>query len=233
MSIKRWIAGAGLVALTGALGACGADAPATDSTPAQEVALTQSATPPQEATASSSAAPSEQAPSEAAPTRSVAPKDDAPKPAEAVPPVLTGKRWGTIVRVDSFEGGLSLLDGGRLTEVDGDEGRQLFAPTPLGGKKYLIKSYQRGSTSPLCWRVHNPNTNEPLSVRGATCNANDRNQQFVIDPDKRGDATVYLISNQSAYLRTSASNGLIMEELGDNPPVSYFKINDNGAAPRN
>ncbi|WP_210825549.1 hypothetical protein [Micromonospora sp. C95] len=47
-----------------------------------------------------------------------------------------------------------------------------------------------------------------------------------------GDADEgFLISNNSADPRTSRDSGLILEELGDGPPTSSFRLNDNGPAP--
>ncbi|WP_434741188.1 hypothetical protein [Micromonospora sp. SH-82] len=222
MSIKRWFGGAGLVVLTGALGACvagGPGAPATEGGQ-QETGRGVSVGEREVGIANSDGRPD------------AVGRSTAPAPAtSALPPVLTGKRWGTIVRTESFEGGVSLLDGGRLAEVDGDEGRQLFAPTPIGGKKYLVKAYKRSSTTPLCWVARNPGGGRPLIVEGAACNAQDRHQQFDVTPVTRDGRQVYLFSNSSAYLRHSARSGLILEESGDAQPVSYFRINDNGPAP--
>ncbi|MFE7873770.1 hypothetical protein ACFUYE_25895 [Micromonospora humida] len=203
MSTKRWLAGVGLLALTGTMAACaqarpGADAPVAEPQrkPAA-VAVGLSATPPQKSSA---------------------------------PRGFTGTRQYTIVRVGSFEGGLSLTDSGRLAEVDDDQGRQLFVPTPLGGGKYLIKSYARTSAGPLCWRVHNPGNSQPLVVQAATCRTDDARQQFEIFA-AAGSTPSYLISNAGAFLRTSARSGLILEELGDAPPTSSFRFTDNGPAP--
>ncbi|WDZ87255.1 hypothetical protein [Micromonospora cathayae] len=150
-----------------------------------------------------------------------------------VDPVLSGTRRVTIVRVGAFESGLSLLDGGRLAEVDDDRGRQVFVPTPLGAGEFLVKSYYGGGTGqPVCWQAYNPGNSQPLVVRGATCRAGDPAQRFVIAPASAGGLREYLISNRWAYLRDSARSGLILEELGDAPPFSSFRFNDVGPAPR-
>ncbi|MEU7979357.1 hypothetical protein AB0B63_12580 [Micromonospora sp. NPDC049081] len=209
MVMKRWLAGAGLLALTGALAAC-----AVDTRPGAD---------------GGQAAPAQRD------TTAVA--DSVPVGLSATPPTatraprgFTGTRQYTIVRVGAFESGLSLTDSGRLAEVDDDQGRQLFVPTPLGGQKYLVKSYSRASAGPLCWRVHNPGNSKPLEVRAATCNADDPRQQFEIFA-ATGTTPSYLISNAGAFLRDSARSGLILEELGDAPPTSSFRFNDNGPAP--
>ncbi|MCX4469481.1 hypothetical protein C5N14_30290 [Micromonospora sp. MW-13] len=212
MSINQWLARAGLVVLTGALGACGAGT--------SPVAV------------SGSAATSE--PGAATPASSASVADFGSQPAAAkssTPPVLTGKRQVTMVRVGSFESGLSLTDAGRLAEVDDDSGRQLFVPTPLGGQKFLIKAYARTSTGPLCWRAHNPGNQQPLIVRAAACKAEDARQQFEILATNTGGTQSYLISIGGAYLRHSSRSGLILEELGDAPPTSSFRFIDNGPAP--
>ncbi|WP_328346390.1 hypothetical protein [Micromonospora sp. NBC_00421] len=205
MSMKRWIAGAGLLALTGALAAC-----AVDTGPGAPAA----------------------APEQGAAAVPVGLSATPPKTSSA-PRGFTGTRQYTIVRVGSFEGGLSLTDSGRLAEVDDDQGRQLFVPTPLGQQKYLIKAYARGSAGPLCWRVHNPGNTQPLVVQAATCKADDPRQQFEIITATSGTTPSYLISNAGAFLRNSARSGLILEELGDAPPTSSFRFNDNGPAPAN
>ncbi|MBO4160577.1 hypothetical protein [Micromonospora antibiotica] len=209
MVMKRWLAGAGLLALTGALAACAVDTrPGADggqAGPAQR-----------DTTAVADSVPVGL--SATLPTATRAPRG------------FTGTRQYTIVRVGAFESGLSLTDSGRLAEVDDDQGRQLFVPTPLGGQKYLVKSYSRASAGPLCWRVHNPGNSKPLEVRAATCNADDPRQQFEIFA-ATGTTPSYLISNAGAFLRDSARSGLILEELGDAPPTSSFRFNDNGPAP--
>jgi hypothetical protein len=147
------------------------------------------------------------------------------------PSVLSGKREVTIVRVQAFESGVSLLNG-ELTEVDDDSGRQLFVPTPLGGHKYLIKSYARANghpaaDEPACWQVHNPHSTQSLTVEGAVCNAKNRDQQFTITAEGKNQ---YAISNQSAFLQYFPKSGLILEELGDAPLVSTFRFTDTGPA---
>ncbi|MEV6815096.1 hypothetical protein [Micromonospora sp. NPDC051296] len=206
MLLGRWLAGVGLVALAGAaVGVYGVASASEGDVPAvgpAAVAVTET--------------------------------PGAAKPGtKATDPVLSGKRRVTIVRVGAFESGLSLLDGGRLAEVDDDRGRQVFVPTPLGKQEFLIKSYYGGGTGqPVCWQAHNPGNAQPLVVRGATCRAGDPRQRFVIAPAAGGGAREFVISNQWAYLRTSARSGLILEELGDAPPASSFRFNDTGPAPR-
>nr|WP_230416470.1 hypothetical protein [Micromonospora tarapacensis] len=151
----------------------------------------------------------------------------------APPPALSGTRRVTIVRVGAFESGLSLLDRGRLAEVDDDSGRQVFVPTPLSSGEFLIKAYRGGGAGqPVCWQVHNFGDTRPLVVREAACRAGDPAQRFVIDPASGGGVREFVISNRWAYLRDSARSGLIMEELGDAPPASSFRFNDTGPAPR-
>ncbi|MFV2101020.1 hypothetical protein [Micromonospora sp. LOL_024] len=182
-------------------------------------------------------APAASAPAAEVPAAS-APAAEAPAGAPAATPsatplVLSGTRRVTIVRVGAFEAGLSLLDRGRLAEVDDDQGRQVFVPTPLGGAEFLIKSYLGGGTGkPVCWQVHNPNNSRPLFVRGAPCRAKDAAQRFVIAAATGGGPREFVISNRWAYLRDSARSGLILEELGDVPPASSFRFNDTGPAPR-
>jgi hypothetical protein len=146
-------------------------------------------------------------------------------------PALSGKRQVTIVRAQSFEGGLSLLDG-KLVEVDDDSGRQLFVPTPIGGGRYLIKAYQKANghpaaDEPLCWQEHNPHSAQSLTVEGALCDKGNAAQWFTISSAGKG---TYAISNNSAFLQFSPTSGLILEELGDAPLLSTFRLVDNGPA---
>ncbi|MEU1888825.1 hypothetical protein [Micromonospora sp. WMMD987] len=210
MSMKRWLAGAGLLALTGALAACAVDTPPG---------------------AGAGAPPAGQDTTGVTDSVPVGLSATPPKTSSA-PRGLSGNRQYTIVRVGAFESGLSLTDSGRLAEVDDDQGRQLFVPTPVAGRKYLIKAYSRASVGPLCWRVHNPGDTRPLEVRAATCQADDPRQQFEIFA-ATSTTPSYLISNAGAFLRDSARSGLILEELGDAPPTSSFRFNDNGPAPAN
>ncbi|GIJ78681.1 hypothetical protein Xph01_31130 [Micromonospora phaseoli] len=180
--------------------------------------------------------PAAEAPAAEIPAVPAAPAEPAtgvPAASPSPPPVLTGTRRVTIVRVGAFESGLSLLDRGRLAEVDDDSGRQVFVPTPLGGAEFLVKAYRSGGTGqPVCWQVHNPGNSHPLVVRGAPCRADDPAQRFGIAAAAGGGPREFVISNRWAYLRDSARSGLIMEELGDAPPASSFRFNDTGPAPR-
>jgi hypothetical protein len=236
MSKVNWAAGAAVLACTGAIAAYGfvgpADATARTAAVQSEIATTGDAA----KHAAASVLPSKRV--SAAPSRpvSAAPSKRAsalPRKRAAVTPpsVLSGKREVTIVRVQAFESGVSLLNG-QLTEVDDDSGRQLFVPTPLGAHKYLIKSYGKAnghpaSDEPTCWQVHNPQTTESLTVEGAVCNAKNPDQQFTITAHGKKQ---YVISNQSAYLQYFPTSGLILEELGDAPLLSTFRFVDNGPA---
>jgi hypothetical protein len=65
------------------------------------------------------------------------------------------------------------------------------------------------------------------------CDTRDPAQRFTVKASgKKNGTTTYAISNGSAYLQHFPKSGLIMEELGDNPLVSTFKIVDNGRAPQ-
>jgi hypothetical protein len=125
-----------------------------------------------------------------------------------------------------------MVDDGRLAEVDDDSGRQLFVPTRLGSGRFLIKAYAEAnghpaSDEPSCWQVHNPQSTEPLTVEAAVCAADNPDQQFTIAA--QGKKT-YAIRNGSAFLRYSRTHGLILEELGDAPLTTTFRLVDNGPA---
>ncbi|MFC0097774.1 hypothetical protein ACFFKH_09555 [Micromonospora marina] len=138
-------------------------------------------------------------------------------------PVLAGEREVAIVRVT---GSALSLDGGFLTEVDDDSGRQSFVPTPLGGGEYLIKAYGKrdghpASDEPTCWRVYRE-TGQPLTVEGVVCDPDDPDQRFTITPQT---PQTYAISNDSAYLRRSSGAGLVLD---DAPQPDTFRFTDRG-----
>ncbi|WBB80507.1 hypothetical protein O7606_03730 [Micromonospora sp. WMMD882] len=224
MSMRGWWAGTGLAALTLTAGACAASSP--DAT-GPSATTTQPAT--TSAPASSATGSTPTGSPQATPTGPTG--GPSSTSTGSAPPVLSGDRQVTIVRVDAFESGLSMTDEGRLAEVDDDRGRQLFVPTPQAGGKFLIKAYQRAGGRPVCWQVVNPGGGGPLSVRAATCAEDDPRQQFDIAPAAGDAERTYVISNSSAFLRNSARDGLILEELGDAPPTDAFRLVDNGPAP--
>ncbi|MDG4797958.1 hypothetical protein [Micromonospora sp. WMMD1082] len=148
-------------------------------------------------------------------------------------PLLTGQRQVTVVRVSDWAAGISLLDDGRLAEVDGDEGRQLFVFLPQGSDTYLIRTAEPGTDdlTDTCWEVRSAGS-EPLRVVAAPCAPDEPRQRFLVVRDGQHDGNpTYAISNHSAYLQHSATRGLLLEELGDAPLTTRFRLVDNGAAP--
>ncbi|MEU7615213.1 hypothetical protein AB0B27_03750 [Micromonospora rifamycinica] len=221
----KWVAPVAVLACLGTLVACGDGA--GKPTDAASGAGTPSAT----ATPSGTVTPAAPATSPATTAPPSAPAGKPSATAGAAAPVLSGKREVTIVRVQATESGVS-MDGGTLVEVDDDSGRQLFVPTPTGAGKYLIKSYGKrdnhpASDDPACWQVLNPDDGGSLTVEGAVCDARKATQQFTIASAGKG---AYAISNSSAFLQFSPSRGLILEELGDAPLRSTFRLVDNGPA---
>ncbi|MGW5577151.1 RICIN domain-containing protein [Micromonospora chokoriensis] len=200
----RWATGAVLLVCGGVLVACQSD-PSADPVASGSASASASAT----TTPSSSLAP-----------------------ATTIAPVLSGTREVTIVRVQATEGAIAL--DGNLTEVDDDSGRQLFVPTPLGDDTYLIKAYGKADNhpandEPACWQVNNPGNTQPLTVEGAVCDPKNPAQRFTITASGKG---AYAISNRSAYLQHSRTNGMILEEVADGPVPSTFRFVDNGPARR-
>ncbi|WP_433528195.1 hypothetical protein ACQPYA_17710 [Micromonospora sp. CA-263727] len=138
------------------------------------------------------------------------------------------------MRVSDQAAGLSLLDDGRLAEVDGDEGRQLFVFAPQGPDTYLIRTAERGTgdLTDTCWEVRSAGS-EPLRVVSAPCAADEPRQRFTVVRDGQRDGKpTYAISNNAAYLQNSSTRGLILEELGDAPLTTRFRLVDNGPAPQ-
>ncbi|MFC8847981.1 MULTISPECIES: hypothetical protein [unclassified Micromonospora] len=142
-------------------------------------------------------------------------------------PLLSGQRQVTVVRVAASAGGLSLLDDGRLAEVDGDEGRQLFVFVPQGPDTYQIRTAEPGADgTDTCWEVRSSGS-QPLRVEAAGCAPDEPGQQFTV----ARDGSAYAISSHSAYLQNSPTRGLILEEAGDAPVTARFRLVDNGSAP--
>ncbi|GGL89533.1 hypothetical protein [Micromonospora yangpuensis] len=208
MTLRRWAAGAGILVLTGAIGACGNADPDTDAA---------SASTPASGVESPTTSPPGATPS-ATPGGSEATDDK----------LLSGTRRITIVRTEGFESGLSLLDGGNLAEVDDDSGRQVFVPTPLDGGTFQIKAYQSGGTgSPVCWQVTDA---QPAKIEGATCAADEQKQQLNINKAE-GAEGLYYIGHGSATLQHSSTEGLVVVDSGDDAVRHTFRFNDTGAAP--
>ncbi|WP_422753800.1 hypothetical protein [Micromonospora sp. WMMD708] len=229
MSKLKWVTGVAVLACSGALVACG-----DGGTPAADGSATAtpsgSVTPSDAVTPTATTAPDPTAPPA---STSASPSRPAGKPSATAGAggVLSGRREVTIVRVQAAESGVA-LDGGALVEVDDDSGRQLFVPTPAGGGKYLIKAYGRrdghpANDDPACWQVLNPGNGKPLTVEGTACDKSRPTQLFSIVSKGKG---AYAISNDSAFLQFSPSRGLILEELGDAPLRSTFRLVDNGPA---
>ncbi|MBX7267265.1 hypothetical protein KIF24_15400 [Micromonospora sp. Llam7] len=161
------------------------------------------------------------------------PGETSGSPGAAADPLLSGQRQVTIVRAVARAAGLSLLADGRLAEVDGDEGRQLFVFVPQGPDGYLIRAAEQGAeATDVCWEVRSA-ASEPLRVVAAGCAPDEPRQQFSVARDGQwdGEAT-YAISNHWAYLQNSPTRGLILEELGDASLTTRFRLVDNGPAPR-
>ncbi|MGC5031370.1 RICIN domain-containing protein [Micromonospora sp. DT229] len=178
---------------------------------------------------SPTASPGTPSSSPAAPSSSPA----APSSSAAVPPstdrLLSGTRQVAIVRTGAFESAVSMLDDGRLAEVDGVEGRRLFVITPQGPGTYQIRTAADpdADLTDICWEVRSAGS-QPLRVEGVPCDQAEPRQRFSLDPAAGG---TYLISSNSAYLQNSPTRGLILEEAGDAPVTTHFRLVDNGPAP--
>lgn len=151
--------------------------------------------------------------------------------ADADDPLLSGQRQVAIVRTEAFESAVSLLDEGRLAEVDGVEGRRLFVIVPQGQDTFRVRTAEANPDgTDTCWQVVSSGTN-PLTVGAAACSVDDPRQRFTIAPVQgQGDGSVYAISSDSAYLQHSSTRGLILEELGDATLTTFFRFVDNGPA---
>ena len=146
--------------------------------------------------------------------------------------VLSGSREVTIVRVQATGSVVTLDDDDKLTEADDDSGRQLFVPTPVAKDTYIVKSYRPAdghpaTDVPLCWQVLEPKNFGSLTIKGAACDPKKKSQHFTITTDDAGKT--YDISSSLAYLQY-ADKGLILQEVGDGPLSTTFKLVDKGPA---
>lgn len=152
-------------------------------------------------------------------------------PPTADDPLLSGQRQVAMVRTDGFESAVSLLDEGRLGEVDGVEGRRLFVIEPLDDDSYRIRTADPDPDgSDTCWQVVSAGS-APLTVGAAVCAADEPRQRFEITVVQAQGEETYAISSSAAYLQYSSTRGLILEELGDATLTTFFRFVDNGAAP--
>ncbi|WFE29432.1 hypothetical protein O7623_09685 [Solwaraspora sp. WMMD791] len=161
--------------------------------------------------------------------------DDGSDPTVGTPPgddpLLSGQRQVAMVRTDGFESAVSLLDEGRLGEVDGVEGRRLFVIEPLDDDSYRIRTADPDPDgSDTCWQVVSAGS-APLTVGAAVCAADEPRQRFEITVVQAQGEDAYAISSSAAYLQYSSTRGLILEELGDATLTTFFRFVDNGAAP--
>ncbi|MCX4469479.1 hypothetical protein C5N14_30300 [Micromonospora sp. MW-13] len=168
-------------------------------------------------------------PPEAAPT-DITPS--APVTSASADPLRLGQRQFAVVRSSAWESAVSLLDDGRLAEVDGDDGRSLFVFVPQASGTHLVRTAEPDADGTRhCWQVQAAGSG-PLAIVAAPCSPADPRQQFSIEPrGQDGDKPTYAISNRSAYLQHSSQRGLILEELGDAPLTTVFRFVDNGPAP--
>jgi hypothetical protein len=144
--------------------------------------------------------------------------------------VLSGKREVSIVRVQAPRGGLAL--DGQLVETSGENGRQRFVPTPIGGDQYVIKAYGRPDTGhpandePSCWQVNGIDVEDPMFVGAAVCDADNPIQRFTITATGGG---AYAIGSESRFLQHTPASGLILRDPGGASP-STFRFVDRGPA---
>ncbi|MGX4654720.1 RICIN domain-containing protein [Micromonospora sp. SCSIO 07396] len=182
-------------------------------------------------TATPSAGPTPRTPATGGPTPGAT--DATPQGSATADPLRLGQRRYALVRSAAAEGAVSLLDDGRLGEVDGDEGRSLFVFVPQGSGTYLVRTAEPDADGDLaCWQVRSSGS-QPLTVAGAPCEPTEPRQLFSITVDGTADGQrTYAVSNNSAYLQYSSRRGLILEELGDAPLTTVFRFVDNGPAPQ-
>ncbi|MFC5922783.1 hypothetical protein [Micromonospora vulcania] len=209
MFTMKGIAGAAILACTGALVACGS---AADKAPSATAG-----TPTPSGTVAGTAAPTATPPS---------------TPVVAADPLLSGKREVTITRVQGSGSELELS--GRLEEGGNTGGRVLFVPTPIGADRYVIKAYGAKDGHPAnddasCWQVNGLDIEPELTIEAAVCDEDNPIQRFTIIA--KGDGT-YAIGSETRHLQHADGNGLILKELGNAPLRSTFRFVDKGPANR-
>ncbi|MFI9638817.1 hypothetical protein ACIG87_01940 [Micromonospora sp. NPDC051925] len=181
-------------------------------------------------------------PSEPTPTPSATAESPAVEPTGTTPggaqssspvdPLRLGQRQYAVIRSSSEESAVSLLDDGKLGEVDGDEGRRLFVFVPQESGGYLIRTAEPDAKGDrACWQVRSAGT-ASLTIVAAACSPTEPRQLFSIDAyDSKSGQRTYSISNNSAFLQYFSRSGLILEELGDASLTTEFRFVDNGPAP--
>ncbi|MEU7755070.1 hypothetical protein [Micromonospora sp. NPDC049171] len=204
MITMKWVASAALLACTGALVACGADAdkaPTTGAgTPTPSGAVAGTPTPPA----------------------------GKPSPTVATDPLLSGKREITMLRVQGSGNALELS--GRLEEGGDTGGRVLFVPVPIGDDRYVIKAFgtkddHPANDDPSCWAVNALDIEPELTIDAAICDVDDPIQRFTILAQGNG---TYAIRSENRFLQHLAGNGLILKELGNRPLGTTFRFVDKG-----
>ncbi|MET8042408.1 hypothetical protein ABZU25_16285 [Micromonospora sp. NPDC005215] len=202
MITMKWVAGAALLACTGALVACGGDA---DKAP-----TTTAGTPtPPAATLSSSSAP-----------------------AVATDSLLSGKREITMARVQGSGDALELSGrleeggdtGGRVLFVPTPIGGDRYVIKAFG-----TKDDHPANDEPSCWQVNGLDIEPELTIEAAVCDVDNPIQRFTIVAKGAG---TYAIGSETRFLQHAAGNGLILKELGNAPLGSTFRFVDRGPADR-
>ncbi|MGK5440427.1 RICIN domain-containing protein [Micromonospora sp. URMC 105] len=148
--------------------------------------------------------------------------------------LLAGRRSFAVVPASAPESALGLADDGRLAVVgDGDRGRRTFVLVPQSDGTYLVRAAEPGAEGTgACWQVE-ARGSDPLTVVAAACEPGEPDQRFsLVRQEQEGGHDTYAISSRDAYLQLSATRGPILEELGDAPLSTTFRLQDAGPAPR-
>jgi len=166
-------------------------------------------------------------PEPAAPVSSAALPPAAPPgvPSAAGAGILRGERQVLVLPVKN-EATLAVAGAGhlRLSDTFGDAA--LFVLTPTAGKHQIRTAKLRRGGEALCVSVRR-NGPHPLTLTTASCDAAAPTQLFAITA--AGDAWTIAAAG-GAYVRVSAASGVIVEETGDGPAPTAFRLVDRGPA---
>lgn len=219
---RNLLATALLTGLTLSQAGCGAGEPTTVAAPAAPSAAAPAAT----------ATRSAPTPAEGADDETTEPtKDTDSGSGGGDGPILSGKRQVVIKPVGQSESILAVDDKGQLVVTDGPGTHTLFVLVPVRDGLHQIRTAKADTGGePSCMGVKNNGSN-PLTVAAAACNTGRAGQLFRIRTTQEASEDGYGISNQSAYLQISRTEGLIAEELGDAPLRTVYTFVDNGVAP--
>ena len=139
--------------------------------------------------------------------------------------ILRGERQVYVVPVN-HEGALAVSRAGRIELSDHFGDPALFVLTPTAGKHQIRTGTIRRGGEALCVSVRQNGTN-PLTLTTTACDAGASSQLFTVTA---AHGTYSIAAAGGAYVRLSSRSGVIVEETGDGPAPTAFRLVDQGQA---